>query len=353
MFSAKIPISFSFKIDNSKAPFSRPVIYLNSRKDSTVMWRNISKQLSRSSKSLSRTGSIRGFAYDSVFPDKFKWTPLFELNSRSNVCFPKFGFQKIGDLSPQDEFWPISARNQVNFNDLCFRSYASVAEAVAVSHTDVEEDANVNVNVNNVPVADEVQELLNEVRKEERRKYWRQWRHRRSLKGVGNEKYQTLRRRQVKMETEAWELAVKEYRDLLNEMCEQKLAPNLPYMKSLFLGWFEPLRDKIAEEQEFIRKGKSKAAYAKYFDQLPADMMAVITMHKLMGMLMNGGEHGCARMVQAALVIGDAIEQEIYYFFVELHWYTHGFISKSSENTLFLGENKEEKSQERYTKGRR
>ncbi|KAL0461545.1 UNVERIFIED_CONTAM: DNA-directed RNA polymerase 2B, chloroplastic/mitochondrial [Sesamum latifolium] len=38
--------------------------------------------------------------------------------------------------------------------------------------------------------------------------------------------------------------------------------------------------------------------------------MAVITMHKLMGLLMTGGEHGCARVVQAACIIGDAVEQE-------------------------------------------
>lgn len=195
----------------------------------------------------------------------------------------------------------------MNINGLCFKSYASVAEAVevAASHTDVEEDNNVNVSV-----SDEVQELLNEVRKEERKQYSMQWRHRRNVR-IGSEKYKALKRRQVKLETEAWKQAAKEYRELLNDMCEQKLAPNLPYMKSLFLGWFEPLRNKIAEEQEFIRKGKSKAAYAKYFDRLPADMMAVITMHKLLALLMTGGEHGCARVVQAACIIGDAIEQEV------------------------------------------
>ncbi|CAI9786877.1 unnamed protein product [Fraxinus pennsylvanica] len=42
-----------------------------------------------------------------------------------------------------------------------------------------------------------------------------------------------------------------------------------------------------------------------------ADMMSIITMHKLMGLLMTGGEHGCARVVRAACMIGDAIEQEV------------------------------------------
>ena len=131
--------------------------------------------------------------------------------------------------------------------------------------------------------------------------------------GIDRRKYPALMRRQVKIETQAWEQAAKEYRELLFDMCEQKLAPNLPYVKSLFLGWFEPLRNKIAQEQELCIQGKSKAAYSKYFHLLPADMMAVITMHKLMGLLMTGGEHGNVRVVQAALTIGDAIEQEVGY----------------------------------------
>ncbi|KAK4409797.1 DNA-directed RNA polymerase 2, chloroplastic/mitochondrial [Sesamum angolense] len=314
MSSSKTPISFGFKIDHSRTPFNKPVLILNPYWDCRVMWRNIVKQVSsrtplklcRNSESFSRTCSFLGSAQESSFPDNFKFRPLFELNSRPTFCFPELGFQKLGDFSNRGEFSPFSARNQINLNGLCFKSYGSVAEAVAVSQTDVDEENSVNVSV-----ADEVQELLNEVRKEERRRYWTRWRQRRNVRGMGNEKYKALRRRQVKIETEAWAEAAKEYKELLNDMCEQKLAPNLPYMKSLFLGWFEPLRDKIAEEQEFIRKGRSKAAYAKYFDLLPADMMAVITMHKLMGLLMTGGEHGCARVVQAACIIGDAIEQEV------------------------------------------
>ena len=114
------------------------------------------------------------------------------------------------------------------------------------------------------------------------------------------------------METEAWERAAKEYRELLMEMREKKLVPNLPYMKSLFLGWFEPFRDAIAREQELCRLGKNRKAYASYFDQLPADMMAVITMYILVGLLMTGGKHaGTVKVIRAASIIGDAIEQEV------------------------------------------
>ena len=53
----------------------------------------------------------------------------------------------------------------------------------------------------------------------------------------------------------------------------------------------------------------TKPSHYPFFDELPPDMMAVITMHKLMGLLMtNTGGVGSSRVVQAALQIGEAIE---------------------------------------------
>ncbi|KAM3267258.1 DNA-directed RNA polymerase 3, chloroplastic isoform X2 [Capsicum chacoense] len=125
-------------------------------------------------------------------------------------------------------------------------------------------------------------------------------------------KYGMLRRRQIKAETEAWEEMVEEYRELEREMCEKKLAPNLPYVKKLMLGWFEPLRQGIEKEQKAEMTRKHRAAYSPYIDSLPADKMAVIVMHKLMGLLMMGGkEERCVQVVQAAVQIGMAVENEV------------------------------------------
>ncbi|XP_022844750.1 DNA-directed RNA polymerase 2B, chloroplastic/mitochondrial-like isoform X4 [Olea europaea var. sylvestris] len=333
MYSSKPELSLSIKIDQTKFPLGKPAVFvLNQPNNSSVMFRVIVKQatsktaakLSLNPRSFSRTCSFLGFSQDSTFPEKFKVRPLFYFNSSSSICNPELGLRKIGEVFTRDEVVgrPIfsAVRSQVNSYGLCPKGYASVAEAVAVSPTDVEDDY-YDVNLS---VADEVQELLTEMKKVERKQYCMRWRQQ-SDHGMGKQKYQALRRRQARIETEAWEQAAKEYKELLMDMCEQKLAPNLPYMKSLFLGWFEPLRDKIAAEQEFIRKGKSKAAYGKYFDHLPADMMAIITMHKLMGLLMTGGEHGCARVVQAACMIGDAIEQEVR---------IHKFLKKTETNKV-------------------
>ncbi|TKY65013.1 DNA-directed RNA polymerase 2B [Spatholobus suberectus] len=241
------------------------------------------------------------------------------------------------------------------------KGYSGVAEAV--SSTDAEED---------VAAVDEIQELLlQEMKREEQSELKEEesapiggirellqgmkmekqkevvgYRWQNQVKGVAQSRYQELRRRQVKIETEVWEEAAKEYRELLMDMCEQKLAPNLPYMKSLFLGWFEPLRDAIVKEQEMYSAGKNRTAYAPYFVQLPADKMAVIAMHKLMGLLMTGTEHatiGTARVVHAACGIGDAIENEVrIHKFLEKTKKKKGDKSKKNETGESVADIKEE-----------
>lgn len=128
---------------------------------------------------------------------------------------------------------------------------------------------------------------------------------------IDKRNYYILRRRQIKAETEAWEKMTEEYREFQREMCEKKLAPNLPYVKSLFAGWFEPLSKAIEKEQKSPNTKKHQEAYAPYIDSLPADKMAIIVMHKMMGLLMMGHEYRYVRVVQAAIQIGMAVELEV------------------------------------------
>ncbi|XP_052198102.1 DNA-directed RNA polymerase 2B, chloroplastic/mitochondrial-like isoform X2 [Diospyros lotus] len=307
MSCSKIPIYPFVEIDHC-IPIDKPAKFRpNPSKIHTVMWRNIAKLVSfktlprnsLNTHSFPRARSFLRVSRDSNFPDKVR-LGIFEMGSCPNTGFHEMNFLGAGEFAPGNQFLGRltrgCSRSQASVYGLCPKSYASVAEAVRVSSTDVE---------------DEVQELPNELREEEKRDT--NFRRRRMERGMSYGKYQRLRRRQVKIETEAWEQAAEEYKELLKDMCEKKLAPKLPYMKSLFLGWFEPLRDKIAAEQGLCQQGKFKTAYAPYIDQLPADMMAVITMHKLMALMMVGGhsaEYGSVRVVQAACTIGDAIEQE-------------------------------------------
>ncbi|KAG6743044.1 hypothetical protein POTOM_053989 [Populus tomentosa] len=189
---------------------------------------------------------------------------------------------KQATLKSQSKFIFLRNSDSTNGNrcgGFCPRGYVSAAEAV--SSTDVED---------NVSGADEVQELLPEMRKgEEKEEHFRR-RRLHANPGIGSRKHRVLRRRQVKIEAEAWELATKEYKELLKDI------------------------DAIAKEQELIGTGKSRQGYAPYFDLLPADKMSFIAMHELAAMVMTvdwNGEHGCARVVTAACMVGDAIEQQV------------------------------------------
>ncbi|KAK1551567.1 hypothetical protein Q3G72_000525 [Acer saccharum] len=257
------------------------------------MWRKFAKEASSrkikfSAFKFSHTGSITSPHTQTLF----------------NSPYPLMDSFRLGVLSSQKHNLGRSHFAQ-SVNTLSLRSYASVAEAIA-STDDADSD---------LSGSEEIQELIDQISKESDYKTGSSLssfnkQPKKMVAGMGSGKYYMLKRRQIKMETEAWEQAAKEYQELLTDMCEQKLAPNLPYVKSLFLGWFEPLRDAITKDQETCRENY-RLTHAPYIDKLPADMMAVITMHKLVGLLMtNVGEVGSVRVVQAACQIGEAIENE-------------------------------------------
>uniref|UniRef100_A0A1J3DCC0 DNA-directed RNA polymerase n=1 Tax=Noccaea caerulescens TaxID=107243 RepID=A0A1J3DCC0_NOCCA len=185
-----------------------------------------------------------------------------------------------------------------------FRGYATAAEAI--DSTDPEDESS---------GSEEVNELITQMEKETERvrKKARLASKQPSefIAGMPARKYYALRQRQVKIETEEWERAAKDCRETLEDMCAQKLAPNLPYVKSLFLGWFEPLRDAIQADLDAFKIKRGKIPYAPYMEMLPADMMAVITMHKMMGLMMTNTDGvGVVKVVHATTQIGEAIEQE-------------------------------------------
>lgn len=267
------------------------------------MWRNIVKRVASGKATLFSelsSSSSRKVIEDHIFLDQIRSSGTLE---SLNTCCQLAGSRRISFFHPHkvgftNSNFPHSS-NTVAFSGVQnhAKGYATAAEA-AISEEDLSG-------------SEEIQELMEELSKQDKLEpHFKQ--PKKMVDGMGVTKYNMLRKRQIKMETEAWEEAAREYQELLTDMCEQKLAPNLPYMKSLFLGWFEPLRDAIAADQEFSKDKKSRVSHAPYFDLLPADMMAVITMHKLMGLLMSStGGNGSVRVVQAACQIGEAIEHEV------------------------------------------
>lgn len=268
------------------------------------MWRNLAKQAASRKVKFSSESHISScfssstkFSRDSIILEKVR---PFSVKSR----FAVLGFSPNGPISSQKENLrkPSLLNSGEPFGFSGFSNgYANYAEAIVT--TDAEEESS--------GPDENHQELLDEIERQNKVDSYLK-KPKKMVGGLGIAKYNVLRKKQIQIETEAWEEAAKEYQELLMDMCEQKLAPNLPYVKSLFLGWFEPLRDAIANDQKMCNERKNKPAYAPYLDQLPADMMAVITMHKLMGLLMtNSGGVGNVRVVQAACQIGEALEHEV------------------------------------------
>ncbi|XP_050872473.1 DNA-directed RNA polymerase 1B, mitochondrial [Lathyrus oleraceus] len=248
--------------------------------------------------SISRSSTSHRFSHHNNLPEK--------ISPQRNpfLCFSQVGIFTSANKLGRSEFTfsehPFSFSSTI-LNHI--RSYGSVAEAI--ESTDTEEDDCSGSGSG----SEEVQELLEQMVKEEKEEKKKPLEMKKNKNN--SYKYKMLRRRQVKIETEAWEEAAREYQELLEDMREQKLSPNLPYMKSLFLGWFEPLKNAIVADQELCKDSKTRLSHSPFFNELPADMMAVITMHKLMGLLMtNSNGVGSARVIQAACQIGEAIEHE-------------------------------------------
>ncbi|KFK41326.1 hypothetical protein AALP_AA2G115700 [Arabis alpina] len=195
-------------------------------------------------------------------------------------------------------------RKLSSFQHYSFNGFATAAQAIDSTDPEDDDDSSGLEQVNELMISEKTERIRKKARLAAKQP-------KRVVFGMSAQKYYMLKQRQVKMETEEWEKAAKECREILEDMCEQKLAPNLPFVKSLFLGWFEPLRNAIQADLDVFKVKKGKIPYAPFMEQLPADMMAVITMHKMMGMLMTNTEGvGTVKVVHAATQIGEAIEQE-------------------------------------------
>ncbi|KAG6473487.1 DNA-directed RNA polymerase 1B, mitochondrial-like [Zingiber officinale] len=281
------------------------------------MWRSIARTGVRSSRNLRLPGgrsdthpSVSGFLGSS--PNSFPREESKFLDAPLAAKLLGAGCRRDGECLP--DLWrmnpSILGASELISNS---RSFSSVAKTVSSSDeaafTDADEDISISgvvqplFQLKNNDVSrgkDKEEGVISEIKLN----------HPREIEGTDSAKYAALHQRQIKLETDAWEAAAKEYKELLMEMCKKKLAPNLPYVKSLFLDWFEPFRDQIAAEQERC-KGQTKLPYAPFFNLLPADMMAIITMHKLMSLLMTGSGDGIVRVGPASCNVGEAIEQEV------------------------------------------
>eukprot|EP01116_Phalansterium_solitarium_P004158 TRINITY_DN1505_c0_g3_i1.p1 TRINITY_DN1505_c0_g3~~TRINITY_DN1505_c0_g3_i1.p1 ORF type:complete len:487 (-),score=108.40 TRINITY_DN1505_c0_g3_i1:131-1591(-) len=142
-----------------------------------------------------------------------------------------------------------------------------------------------------------------------------------------------LFRRQQELETEAYEKAVERYKKLSQEVTRLGRAAALKPGEKLLLQWFEPLRAVIEQEQNDVRavlqgdkdvagqfgvilSGSLKSPEqipqvrkeGEYLLRLPADKLAVIVLHTVLGMLLHHTEG--IPFTQACMDLGRAVQAE-------------------------------------------
>lgn len=101
---------------------------------------------------------------------------------------------------------------------------------------------------------------------------------------------------------------------LLLSFCPSKPCLGTQVASQILFCRFGCFRDGIIEEQKAYQRREQRedrSMYGPYLAQLPADMLAVITMHRLMGLLMSDMDNGSVKVVHAAIQIGEAVEQEV------------------------------------------
>ena len=118
--------------------------------------------------------------------------------------------------------------------------------------------------------------------------------------------------RQLELETRALDAAVARYRQQTSQITELGRGAELGPAQALLLKWFTPLTEALAEEQRLIRIRESsydRAQYGHVFLLLPADKLAVIALHELVGLSLASASH--IKFSKACTSIGEAVEAEL------------------------------------------
>ncbi len=131
-----------------------------------------------------------------------------------------------------------------------------------------------------------------------------------------------LEHRQRNNEILAVDNEVKRYKEGQQATAQRGDGVSLPIGRRLLQGFFEPLSNAIAIEQESIRlkvPGVDRNNYGPFLLMLNPDKLAVITLHVVVGQLMKGEESfspdtpqaGMCKFVRVVERLGEAVQAEV------------------------------------------
>ena len=119
---------------------------------------------------------------------------------------------------------------------------------------------------------------------------------------------------QLWLECSAQQESVDKYESMLQNTRDRQDYTAMSTVQKQLLQWYQPMRQRIASEQEayFLSKKKNKGAhkYGPFLCSLQPEKLAIITTHEAtMHALKMGGDG--ATLMKMALMIGDAVEAEV------------------------------------------
>lgn len=104
-----------------------------------------------------------------------------------------------------------------------------------------------------------------------------------------------LTRRQVSLETETLDNAVKQYKTIMEDMVKMGRASQLGSMHWYVVEWYTPFMECIEAELRAINANErsiDRKLYGPFMKQLPADKLAIITMNSVIDCCCRGGPSG-------------------------------------------------------------
>lgn len=116
---------------------------------------------------------------------------------------------------------------------------------------------------------------------------------------------------QVELESRAVENEVKRFERVRQELVSMGKGANVS-PSWILLNWFEPLVEKIKEEQKFFAQdvvGTDRSKYGPFLAQLPAEKLAVIAIHNVLGQVLQ--EEEGAAFAPASIKVGEAVQNEV------------------------------------------
>lgn len=131
--------------------------------------------------------------------------------------------------------------------------------------------------------------------------------------GKKPEKDAPLEEIQLWFECSSQQETVRKFEEMLENARERQDYTSISFVQRQLLEWYQPLREKIVEEQKaYFEKQKNKGAnkYGPFLCTLQPEKLAIIASHEATMYALKMGGNG-ATLMKMALLIGDAVEAEV------------------------------------------